>query len=106
MDDKSQDKDFLRLVKPFLNPNCPPKDKNILLVEENQIVSDSKEIATLFNSYYHNITTSLNLFSWEPEHSYLDDDPIKTAIKKFDSHPSISKIKVQNSTSSTLTKLK
>ena len=30
VDDKSQDKGFWRLVKPFLNSNCPPKDKNIL----------------------------------------------------------------------------
>ena len=93
LDDKSQDKDFWKLVKPFLNSNCQPNDKNILLVEDSQIISDSKEIATLFNSYYHNITTSLNLYSWEPDYNYLDDDPIKTAVKKFDSHPSISKIK-------------
>ena len=54
-------------------------------------MSDDKEIAETFNSYFNNAVKSLNL-RCDPEH--LNDVPdkndlIEIAIKKFKNHPSI-----------------
>ena len=67
--------------------------EQIILVENDTIITDDFAIAELFNIYLCNITKTLNIPLWEPEVTLNDPDPIKPAINKYSTHPSVLKIK-------------
>ena len=57
------------------------------------ITSDDLDIATIFNSFFNSITSSLEISKWNPSFSPKHLDPVKNAIEKFKDHPSITLIK-------------
>ena len=71
------------------------------MIENNVIVSEDKKVAEIFNCFFSNAVKNLNIDSYE--HFSFDnyilckenesDDPIITAIEKYEEHPSIIKIK-------------
>ena len=63
----------------------------IILVDHNEIVSGDQEIATVFNSYFSTITSSLPISRWNLNFIPSSDDPVINALIKFKDHPSISK---------------
>ena len=64
----------------------------IILVEKGKVVSKNEEIATHFNNYFNDITEGLNIKKWSISDK-LSDDPLVNAIRKYENHPSIIKIK-------------
>ena len=65
-------------------------------MENKNIVSDKKEIAEVFNSFFSNAVQSLGILTdnmgfLRNDEDYLD--PILGAINKYNDHPSIKKIK-------------
>ena len=56
----SDNKLFWKSVKPFFNDQGSNSSK-IMLVEENNIISDEEEIANIMNNYFINATKILNL---------------------------------------------
>ena len=94
LDGKATEKDFWKSIKPLLSSKCKSGEKRILLVENNQVISKEEDIVSIFNSYFNDITRSLNLLNWNSGEYIWDEDPVDRAIKRFQSHPSIIQIKV------------
>ena len=88
----TDNKKFWKSVKPnFTNKNI--KQEKIILVENEKIISENKEIAEIMNDYFVNITKELNI----PEVILSDNDSIfsdslEEIIETHSKHPSILKI--------------
>ena len=67
------------------------KDEKIVLVENDTTFSKENEVAEIFRSYFDGIVDGLNIKRCEI--SKEDSNPILKAIKSFEKHPSILKIK-------------
>ena len=65
------------------------------LIEDGEVITDDAKIAEIFNNFFANITESLGI---SEDQSLLSqttgiNDPVEKAIKKYENHPSIRKIK-------------
>ena len=58
-------KKFWTITKPAFTEKGKTHEK-IILIEEDRIISDSKQIAELMNDYFINITQSLNIPKYLP----------------------------------------
>ena len=69
--------------------------ESITLVENDSIVSNDNEVANIFNEYFSNLVEGLNLHVAENliNHYCKGEDPISSAILKYQNHPSITVIK-------------
>ena len=76
---------FWPTVKPLLSDKDLQSSK-ITLIKNGKIISEDKELASTFSSFFENAVKSLNI----SENSYLlsgtegIDDPVDAAIKKFE----------------------
>ena len=61
------------------------------LLENDELVSDDKAVAEIFNDYFANITSSLGIEETGSNVVSADgiDDPVELAIIKYSLHPSI-----------------
>ena len=89
-----------RTVKPLFS-DMVQVNSSFTLLEDGKMVSKDSEMAEIFSSFFANITESLGISANESLCLPTDDivDPIDKAVMKFQSHPSICKIK-ENATSS------
>ena len=55
-----KEKTFWKTFKPLFSSTCTATDK-IILVENEAILTDDKEVAECFNSYFANIVETLNI---------------------------------------------
>ena len=86
---------FWKTFKVFLSDKDKSSEK-LILVEDNNIITDDDELAKIFNYYFSNLATSLDIKSWpNPETLDLNEDPVSYAIRKYANHPSINKIRSQ-----------
>ena len=76
----SDNKLFWKSVKPFFNGKGSNSSK-IMLVEENNIISDEEEIANIMNDYFIKVISTLNL---KNQH-----DVGRSGVNKFENHISI-----------------
>ena len=75
-------KDFWPTIKPFLSQKSTIKDDpNIILKEDEKLVSDQNIVSEKMNDFYVNIAQNIGIYS---------------TLKVNDEHPSIKKIKEQN----------
>ena len=82
-----------KLLGNFSQTKGPNNDK-ITLVEDDDLIKDDKETATIFNEFFINITEKLNLTDPPTEEIPPDEiSQIPHEILKFRNHPSILKIK-------------
>ena len=84
-------------MKPFFSDKNN-KNQKIVLVENDEIINDSKQNAEIMNSYFVNITKKLEIphFVTEklPTNTFIECiDPIDRIIHEYSKHPSILKIK-------------
>ena len=89
----TENKTFWKTAKPFLTEKSK-KFSKITLIEDNQIISQDKQIANIFNEYFINIPV-LNMPT-NQEFEYSDspeEDPLLRIIGKYQNHPSIKLIK-------------
>ena len=89
----TDNKNFWRNVKPFFKDNTTTKEK-IILYDNNEIHDDDIKVANIFNEYFGNAVTDLNI----PDIPIISttknmNDPLLQVIKKYDNHTSILKIK-------------
>ena len=87
-------KKFWKSVKPLFTDKVLTGD-NIVLMENQEIVSDKNEIAEVFNSFFSNAVQSLGIVTNNMGVIRSDEDysdPILGAINKYIDHPSIKKI--------------
>jgi len=85
---------FWKSIKPNFSEKGHTTEK-ITLVNNGNIISNDKEVANAFNTFFQNSMHDLKLFPPKEmiqEDSHIDDAILK-AIHKYELHPSIMKIK-------------
>ena len=89
-------KKFLKTIGPFFSQKSNKQAKNIILKEQNEIISDERKVAEIFMDYFNNVTETIDVPKYDtPDKAYIDiNDPILRAIEKYKSHPSIHRIKL------------
>ena len=90
---KYNQKEFWKICKPFMSNKCSAGN-DIILRQNDSIIANEGEIATLLNNHFNCVTKHLNLFEWN--HDYVichKKNPIISAIEKFKNHQSILKIR-------------
>ena len=88
-------KSFFQTFKPYFSKKYTYSEK-LLLIENNKIISDDKDIATHFNNYFANFTGSLGIIEWPiTTQTQTTTDPILNKIYKYIDHPSIQTINSQ-----------
>ena len=89
----TDNKKFWKTVKPFFSEKSA-MNKKIVLVEDNNITSDDKEVAVIMNTYFSNVIPLLDIQGYKCSYTYnADIDEIQNYVNKFRTHPSIIKIK-------------
>ena len=86
-------KKFWKTVKPFLSDKCPLNEK-IIIVENDEIISNNKEVAEVLNTFFSNVVSNPNIPEYPVNDPFIDNinDPILKAIFKYKNHPSIKAI--------------
>ena len=83
-------------MKPFLAEKSKKVSK-ITLIEDNQIISQDKQIAKIFNESFISIPILNMPINQEFEYSDSpEEDPLLRTIRKYQNHPSIKLIKSKN----------
>ena len=85
---------FWKTMKPFLS-NKGDFHNKIILIENDEIISDNKEVAQKLNNFFEPAEKSLGIMENQSLLSTSNgiDDPIDRIIKKYEIHPSILAIK-------------
>ena len=86
--DLSDNHKFWKTIKPCFS-NKGLNSKKLLLKEKGNLVSDEKELATIMNNFFINITKNLEM----KKDSKGKLNNLKYILKAFESHPSIEKTK-------------
>ena len=84
-------KKFWKTAKPFFSDKGVD-DKNIALIEGDEIYKDDHEVAKIFGEFFKNAVKSLNVGipnEYISKKSTVSNDPIDTIISKYSNHPSI-----------------
>ena len=84
-------KSFWKKIKPLFSNSMV--NEHIVLIENDRIIKDDKEISQYFNEYFATITDSLNIPSFPTPPIQHTGDIVCDAIQKHASHPSVLKIK-------------
>ena len=92
--DLTDNRKFWKTVKPVFS-NEIQTTSSVTLIEDRKMITEDAKIAEIFNHYFANITGSLGI---SEDQSLLSEtngikDPVEKAIKKYENHPSIKKIK-------------
>ena len=77
-------KRFWKACKPYLSKKNAYGDDRIYLDKDGLLITNDKKIAEQFNSYFTDITSTLDINYWGSRNS---------SINEFSTHPSILKIK-------------
>ena len=92
----NSNKTFWNTFKPYLSNKSDGAPERILLLRENNnIISEDKDVATTFNNYFSNITSSLVIQKWNEDYKNVNGNAVMSAIEKYSTHTSISMIKVK-----------
>ena len=78
-------------MKPFLSDKIVSKEQ-ILLVEDEEIISEDSKIVESLNSFFSNIVKNLKIPGYRPHNDSLFEnvsDPLLRVILKYRNHPSI-----------------
>lgn len=83
---------FWTQVKPFFSDKTP-SNNSIMLIENNDIISDNKKCAEVMNNFFSDVVEHLDIDrDLYTENVNDTNDPIIKAINKYKNHPSILKI--------------
>ena len=97
----TDNKIFWNTLKPLFS-NYGGGSKKITLVNDDNIISNDEEVAETFNTFFIDSVESLDITENKVLLNDTGDlkDPVKIALKKFESHPSIiyinEKVTVEN----------
>ena len=92
--DLTNNRKFWKTVKPVFS-NEMQTTSSVTLIEDGKVRTKDTKIAEIFNHYFANITESLGI---SEDKSLLSEtngikDPVEKAIKQYENHPSIRKIR-------------
>ena len=91
-----ENKLFWKTMKPFVTNKSGISNDNITIVDNERIITDDKELATMLNNHYINIvekSSGIKPNSIDFKEAQNKQGVIDIIIKKFENHPSIVKIK-------------
>ena len=85
---------FWKYIKPSFSDKIATFS-NLILYDNEDIISKENDVAEIFNSYFSNIVNTLDITDMGNYNAYADDisNPILMAISKYSEHPSIVSIK-------------
>ena len=87
--DLSDNRKFWKTIKPFLS-NKGLKCNKLMLKENNQLFTEEKELATVMNTFFVNITESLDLKKDDdPSLNPINSENISDILQKHKNHPSV-----------------
>ena len=86
-------KGFWSACKPFFSEQGQDYGRRNILVDNGSIISEDRDVATTFNNYFSNITSSLNIERWNFNSPPFITDPVVAAREKFKFHPSVQAIR-------------
>ena len=96
LNDITDSKKFWRTIKPLFSDKGQ-QTKQITLIDKGNIISDDHEVADTFSSIFNNAVNSLNIEENKHLLTFSEAlDPVDKAIKVYETHPSILKIKEIN----------
>ena len=81
------------ICKPYLSDKYRNVGESVQLLENDDVITEDLKIATTFNKYFINITSTLSIPKWDQGLNILSYDPVLNAIEKYKYHPSVIKIK-------------
>ena len=85
---------FWKRIKPLFSDKQSALTKDIVLVEDNIITANNKEVAEKLNNFFVEAVANLEIQPYMPDNwNYTQCDSINDIIAKYESHPSIKKIK-------------
>ncbi|MCG7879365.1 MAG: hypothetical protein N0C90_23980, partial [Candidatus Thiodiazotropha endolucinida] len=64
-------------IKPFLSKKCSDGNNEIILSENNKIVSDQKEVCNIFNQYFVNVAKDIGDTSLQFKPDFSDHPSIE-----------------------------
>ena len=85
---------FWKTIGPFFSNKSVKQAKKLILIEQNDIVSDDSKVAEIFSKHFSEITKSLNIPEYAPKDKNFTkiEDSVLRAIEKYKDHPSIVRI--------------
>ena len=86
--DLSDNRKFWKTIKPYFS-NKGLNSNKLLLKEKGNLVSNEKQLATIMNSFFINITKGLEL----KEDNESNANTLEDVLDAFNSHPSIERIR-------------
>ena len=88
---------FWKTFKLFFSSKYTPAEKMIIM-DKGAVLSDDLEIAECMNTYFVNISITMDIKKWPEQCPCIDtDDIIAKAIHKYENHPSITKYNIGES---------
>ena len=90
----SDNRKFWKTVGPLFSEKAFHKE-SITLINSNKTISNNEELAETFNKHFSKLVESLDIDKTLASNIASSDiiDPVFNAIKKYENHPSIKKIK-------------
>ena len=87
-------KKFWQNVKPLLSNKHDVSQKNIIIVEKETIISNNTEVAEKLNNFFIEAVENLEIEPFVPHNdNRIYTESIHEIVKKYETHPSILKIK-------------
>ena len=90
----ADNKKFWQRVKPLFSDKQKSLSRDIILVENDKLISDKLEVAEKLNNFFIEAVENLEIESYLPEITRdIPDENIQEIIDQYKNHPSILKIK-------------
>ena len=92
VEDFSDDRKFWKTIKPFFS-NKGLNSNKLMLKENNRVITEQKELATVMNIFFVNITESLDLKKHDDSSlNLINSENINDILEKHKHHPSVQEI--------------
>ena len=85
-------KEFWKNVKPLFSDKPGKSQKNIVLIEKDEIISKDEKVADKLNNFFIKSVGNLDIKHYTPPNENVADN-LDDIIKQYENHPSILKIK-------------
>ena len=90
-------KSFWKFMKPFLKNKSCHAQNDIMLIQNNEIITEEKYLVEIFNKYYINIvekSSGIKPVNIAMMHNICDNNTaIYVIIEAYKNHPSVTKVK-------------
>ena len=90
-------KSFWKFIKPFLKNKSCHAQNDIMLIQNDEIITEENDLVEIFNKHYINIverSSRIKPVNVAMMHNICDNDAaLNVIIEAYKNHPSVTKIK-------------